>query len=61
MCDRAGHLIRRNESSCAGLIDEAAPIGASALPEVDDVLTDTLTAQGEAAYEHWNSSLRLSP
>ncbi|MFD1312121.1 hypothetical protein [Streptomyces kaempferi] len=44
MCDRAGHLIRRHESSCAGMIDEAAPAGASALPEVDDVLTDALTA-----------------
>ncbi|WP_327216509.1 hypothetical protein [Streptomyces cyaneofuscatus] len=28
--------------------DEVAPAGASVLPEVDDVLADALTAQGEA-------------
>jgi hypothetical protein len=28
--------------------DEVAPVGASVLPEVDDVLADALTAQGEA-------------
>ncbi|MBT2444765.1 hypothetical protein J7E93_32660, partial [Streptomyces sp. ISL-36] len=30
--------------------DEVAPAGASVLPEVDDVLADALTAQGEAGF-----------
>uniref|UniRef100_UPI0013C4CB8C hypothetical protein n=1 Tax=Streptomyces scabiei TaxID=1930 RepID=UPI0013C4CB8C len=28
--------------------DEVAPVGASVLPEIDDVLADALRAQGEA-------------
>ncbi len=48
---RCGGGVRRVYG--AAVSDEVAPVGASVLSEVDDILPEALTVQGETAHGRW--------